>query len=204
MTQRRVGFNSGYPENHVRSHNSHNPTRREAGRVLARLRLTSDGFPDKKSLVIRGWQRAGSWSALIRAQSCRPKQSGPSLNQPSEPKCKNRHQPRQTSYREGISLPRPFGPTPEYEVPPWEEVQIPPPFVAQPVVDLVPWRKKPKAGPILRLLPTVRAYRVCRPSGTARALTSCSVSIARLLKTPWSFRQLCPCLLSGDSATQMG
>ena len=36
--------------------------------------------------------------------------------------------------------------------------------------------------PFYRLLPTVRAYRVCRPSGTARALTSCSVSIARLLK----------------------
>ena len=27
--------------------------------------LTSDGSVDKKSLVIRGWQRAGSWSALF-------------------------------------------------------------------------------------------------------------------------------------------
>jgi hypothetical protein len=29
--------------------------------------LTPDGVPDKKSLVIRGWQRAGSWSALFGA-----------------------------------------------------------------------------------------------------------------------------------------
>src|SRR5271166_753815 len=29
--------------------------------------FTSDGIADKKSLVIRGWQRAGSWSALFGA-----------------------------------------------------------------------------------------------------------------------------------------
>jgi hypothetical protein len=29
--------------------------------------LTVDGVPDGKSLVIRGWQRAGSWSALFGA-----------------------------------------------------------------------------------------------------------------------------------------
>jgi hypothetical protein len=29
--------------------------------------LTPDGLPDKKSLVIRGWQRAGSWSGLFGA-----------------------------------------------------------------------------------------------------------------------------------------
>ena len=27
--------------------------------------LTPDGVADKKSLVIRGWQRAGAWSALF-------------------------------------------------------------------------------------------------------------------------------------------
>jgi hypothetical protein len=29
--------------------------------------LTSDGKPDKESLVIRGWQRAGAWTALFGA-----------------------------------------------------------------------------------------------------------------------------------------
>src|ERR1700751_6060492 len=29
--------------------------------------LTPDGIIDKKSLVIRGWQRAGSWAALFGA-----------------------------------------------------------------------------------------------------------------------------------------
>ncbi|VFU08821.1 protein of unknown function [Methylocella tundrae] len=29
--------------------------------------LTPEGSPDKKSLVIRGWERAGSWSALFGA-----------------------------------------------------------------------------------------------------------------------------------------
>jgi broad specificity phosphatase PhoE len=29
--------------------------------------LTPDGVADKKSLVIRGWQRAGAWSALFGA-----------------------------------------------------------------------------------------------------------------------------------------
>jgi hypothetical protein len=29
--------------------------------------LMPDGVPDKNSLVIRGWQRAGSWSALFGA-----------------------------------------------------------------------------------------------------------------------------------------
>jgi len=27
--------------------------------------LTPDGTPDKKSLVVRGWQRANSWAALF-------------------------------------------------------------------------------------------------------------------------------------------
>ncbi|HKI13800.1 MAG TPA: histidine phosphatase family protein, partial [Roseiarcus sp.] len=29
--------------------------------------LTAEGAGDKKSLVVRGWQRAGSWSALFGA-----------------------------------------------------------------------------------------------------------------------------------------
>ena len=29
--------------------------------------LTAEGADDKKSLVVRGWQRAGSWSALFGA-----------------------------------------------------------------------------------------------------------------------------------------
>jgi hypothetical protein len=30
--------------------------------------LTIEGEPDSKSLVIRGWQRAGAWSALFGAK----------------------------------------------------------------------------------------------------------------------------------------
>jgi hypothetical protein len=47
--------------------------------------LTSDGVPDKKSLVIRGWQRAGSWSALFGAGLHGPDYSAPSVIYAADP-----------------------------------------------------------------------------------------------------------------------
>ena len=45
----------------------YHPTRREAGESWPGPGLTVNGVPDAKSLVVRGWQRAGSWSALFGA-----------------------------------------------------------------------------------------------------------------------------------------
>ena len=41
--------------------------------------LTDEGIPDTKSLVIRGWQRAGAWAALFGTGLGQPDYLGPQV-----------------------------------------------------------------------------------------------------------------------------
>ena len=166
--------------------------------------LTVNGVPDEKSLVIRGWQRAGCWSALFGAGLGGLDYPAPSLIYAADPNATTGDEPSQRPYETVIPLAARLGLTPDTKFAVGQETQLVTTVVGQTGVVLVAWEHKRKLMPFYRLSPMVRSYPVCRRSGTARDLTSCSVSIARLPKASWSFRQLCPCLLSGDSAKPMG
>src|SRR5208337_1747014 len=62
--------------------------------------------------------------------------------------------------------------------------------------------KRRSLVPSYRLSPMVGAYQVGRRSGTARALTSCSVSIARLLRLLGSFAGSAPVCFLAIQPTQ--
>lgn len=62
--------------------------------------LTAAGVEDKHSLVIRGWQRAGTWAALFGAGA-----AGPDFPKPNIVYAAN---PAQSSSREGSHSKRPF------------------------------------------------------------------------------------------------
>src|SRR5215471_14543951 len=60
--------------------------------------LTDEGVPDKKSLVIRGWQRAGSWSALFGAGLCGLDYPRPALIFAANPDATTGEEPSQRSF----------------------------------------------------------------------------------------------------------
>ena len=62
--------------------------------------LTAKGMEDKHSLVIRGWQRAGTWAALFGAGT-----AGPDFPKPNIVYAAN---PAQSSSRAGSHSKRPF------------------------------------------------------------------------------------------------
>ena len=75
--------------------------------------LTPDGVPDKKSLVIRGWQRAGCWSALFGAGLGGLDYPAPSLIYAADPNATTGDEPSQRPYETVIPLAARLGLTPD-------------------------------------------------------------------------------------------
>jgi len=165
--------------------------------------LTLDGTPDDKSLVIRGWQRAGSWSALFGAglnnsdypqpavvYAANPKTTGPDTSQ----------RPFQTvtplAARLGLNPP-----DTTYAV--GQEAALVAAILVQTGVVLVAWEHKAIARTILPLV--VHGQSI--PNIPAKwDHTRFDVVLRFDRSSPgseWSFRQLFPCLLSGDSSASM-
>jgi len=166
--------------------------------------LTPDGFPDKKSLIIRGWQRAGSWSALFSAGLGGGDYPTPSVIYAADPNATTGDEPSQRPFETVIPLATRLGLTPDTTYAVGQEVQLATVIAQETGVVLVAWEHKAIArdllpaivkGQTLPDLPTkwdgMRFDVVLRFDRTSP-------------KAPWSFRQLCPCLLSGDLTSPMG
>jgi hypothetical protein len=166
--------------------------------------LTSDGFPDKKSLVIRGWQRAGSWSALFGAGLSSLDYPAPSVIYAADPNATTGNEPSQRPYETVIPLAVRLGLTLDTKFALGQESELAATVVGQTGVVLVAWEHKAIAGAIL---PAIADGQSLPGMPTKWDGTRFDV-VLRFDRTspeaPWSFRQHCPCLLSGDSATQMG
>ena len=165
--------------------------------------LGPDAFPDGKSLVLRGWQRAGSWSALFGAGLGGPDYPAPSFIYVADPNATT-----------DLTSPRPFetviplaarlGLTPDTTYAVGKEAQLIATVVRQTGVVLVAWEHT--AIPRV-ILPTIANGQTLPGMPTKWDGARFDV-VLRFDRTspeaPWSFRQLCPCLLSGDSANPMG
>jgi hypothetical protein len=166
--------------------------------------LTLDGVPDKKSLVIRGWQRAGSWSALFGVGLGGPDYPTPSVIYAADPNATISDEPSQRPLETVTPLAARLGLMPDTSYAFGQEEKLVSTIVFQTGVVLVAWEHKAIARD---LLPAIANGQT--PLGMPTKWDGARFDVVlRFDRTspeaPWSFRQLCPCLLSGDSATPMG
>jgi hypothetical protein len=166
--------------------------------------LTADGFPDEKSLVIRGWERAGSWSALFGAGLGGSDYPTPSVIYAADPLASTGDEPSQRPYETVIPLAARLGLTLHTEFALGQEAELVDEVVGQAGVVLVAWEHK---AIVRALLPAITNGQTLPGMPTKWDGARFDV-VLRFDRTspedPWSFRQLFPCLLSGDSAIPMG
>jgi hypothetical protein len=144
--------------------------------------LTPDGAPNKRSLVVRGWQRAGSWSALFGAGLGGPDHPAPSVIYAADPTAMSGDEPSQRPFETVAPLAARLGLKPNTKFALGQEAQLANAVVDQTGVVLVSWEHKAIARALLPAIAKGQSLPGCRPSGPARALTSCCASIARRLK----------------------
>lgn len=166
--------------------------------------LTSDGAPDKKSLVVRGWQRAGSWSALFGAGLGGPDYPTPSAIYAANPAVTAGDEPSQRPFETIAPLAARLGLTANTEFALGQETELAAAVVDHTGVVLIAWEHKAIARALLPAIANGQPL----PGMPAKWEGARFDVVLRFDRTsaeaPWSFRQLCPCLLNGDSATQMG
>jgi hypothetical protein len=166
--------------------------------------LTPDGVPDKKSLVIRGWQRAGSWSALFGVSLGGPDYPTPSVIYAADPNATTGDEPSQRPFETVIPLSARLGLTPDTTYAVGQEAALATAATGNTGVILIAWEHKAIAH---ALLPAIANGQSLPGMPTKWDGTRFDVVLSfdrTSPEAPWSFRQLCPCLLSGDLATPMG
>jgi hypothetical protein len=166
--------------------------------------LTPDGATDNKSLVIRGWQRAGSWSALFGAGLGGVDCPSPSVIYAADPNATTGDEPSQRPYETVVPLAARLGLTLDTTYAVGQEDQLANAVFGQPGPVLIAWEHKAIAR---SLLPAIANGQSLPDMPTKWDGTRFDV-VLRFDRTspeaPWSFRQLFPCLLSGDSTIPMG
>ena len=153
--------------------------------------LTSEGSPDKKSLVIRGWESTGSWSALFGAGLGGVDFPQPAVIYAADPSQRPYETIRPLAARLGLK------PITTYAV--GQEPALAAELTTLSGVVLVCWEHK---AIVKTLLPDLVGEQ--RIDGLPQKWDGTRFDVALRLDraapgAPWSFRQLFPRLLSGDS-----
>jgi hypothetical protein len=175
--------------------------------------ITADGVLDDKSLVVRGWQRAGAWSALFAGGLNVQDYPPPAIIYAADPNAKTSDPPDPAGQIDDQPSRRPFEtvtalaarlfqePKTIYAL--GQEKKLVETIVSQTGVVLVAWEHKAIARSIL---PAIANGQVLpnMPTKWDGARFDVVLRFDRIFPAaPWSFRQLFPCLLSGDSAAPM-
>jgi hypothetical protein len=165
--------------------------------------LTSDGLPDKKSLVIRGWQRAGSWCGLFGVGLGGLDYPAPSVIYAADPNATSGDDPSQRPYETVIPVAARLGLEVNTNFAVGQETQLVDTVLSQTGVALVAWEHKAIVHAILPAI--VKDQPVAGlPSKWDGKRFDVVLRFDRTSpEAPWSFRQLCPCLLSDDSPNPM-
>lgn len=159
-----------------------------------------DGTTDDKSLVIRGWQRAGAWAALFGSDLCSADYPRPNVIYAAKPepvtkKAKFSHRPFETAtpLAERLSLPlrSDYGVSQEHELA--DEIR------KLTGVVIVFWEHK---AIVTDLIPALKGSQTIPGVPTKWDSDRFDVVLRfdrAMPDAPWSFRQLSPRLMSGDS-----
>jgi len=154
--------------------------------------LTKQGSPNDKSLVVRGWQRAGAWAAIFGSDLGGADYPRPQRIFAVDPKGDPREKPTKRPYETVTPLAERLGFPIDKRVQGQEAKLAAEINALTDGVVLVCWEHK-RIGSVL--LPALLGK--TKPAGVPRFDV-----VLRLDRTdpevPWEFRQLLPCLLSGD------
>jgi hypothetical protein len=161
--------------------------------------FNDQGVKDDKSLVIRGWQRAGAWAALFGA-----KLGGDDFPQPvaiyaADPKAQNGHQPSERPYETIVPLAARLGIKPVITYALGAEADLVKAVIKLTGVVVVCWEHNAIVGEIL---PAIVGQQPLHgiPTKWDGARFDVVLRFDRALPdAPWSFKQLFPRLLSGDT-----
>jgi hypothetical protein len=165
--------------------------------------LTSEGSVDQKSLVIRGWQRAGSWSALFGAGLGGEDYPQPSAIYAANPTATGGSDPSQRPFETITPLASRLNVTPIVKYALGQEPELVAEITGRTGVVLVCWEHKAIGDAIL---PAIAGAQAVQNMPTKWDGKRFDVVLRFDRSGPgalWSFRQLLPCLLSGDSDTPM-
>jgi hypothetical protein len=167
--------------------------------------LKIDGTPDKEALVIRGWQRAGSWAALFGAGLGGADYPQPQVifaaNPDTPPGGK---EPSQRPFETAEPLAARLGLTPVKDFAKGQEEKLAQKLVSlDGIVALVSWEHE---AIVETLLPAIAGGQ--HLPGIPHTWDGSRFDVVLRfdraeLGAPWSFRQLFPRLLSGDSDTPL-
>jgi hypothetical protein len=165
--------------------------------------LTKHGKPDEKSLVVRGWQRAGAWAALFGSGLGGADYPKPERIFAVDPKGDPREKPSKRPYETATPLAARLGFPIDKRVQGQEARLAAEINALEEGVVLVCWEHK-RIGSAL--LPALLGKN--KPAGVPRAWQGSRFDVVLRLdragpERPWTFRQLFPCLLSGDSDQPM-
>jgi hypothetical protein len=166
--------------------------------------LMPDGIPDKNSLVIRGWQRAGSWSALFGTGLGGLDYPAPFVIYAADPAATTGDEPSQRPFETVIPLAARLDLTPDTTYAVGQEAQLVTKVLGQTGVVLVAWEHKAIARALLPAIANGQTLPNMPTKWDGRRFDVVLRFDRTSLEAPWSFRQLYPCLLSGDSATRLG
>jgi hypothetical protein len=161
--------------------------------------LEPEGSPDKESLVIRGWQRAGSWSALFGAGLGGADFPQPAVIYAADPKAETGDEPSQRPCETILPLAARLGLKPITTFAVGQEDALGTELTTLSGVVMVCWEHK---AIVKTLLPNLVGNQ--RIDGLPKKWDGKRFDVVLRLDraapgAPWSFRQLFPRLFSGDS-----
>jgi len=162
--------------------------------------LTAEGVPDKKCLVIRGWQRAGAWAALFGNAPASGDYPRPTALYTAKPDDDDgAGNPSRRPYETILPLSQKLRLDPIVDFPKGEEERLANQLAQLTGCVLVCWEHK---AIVEALLPSLLGgQRIAGiPGSWDDARFDVVLRLDRSIPTaPWSFRQLFPRLLGGDT-----
>jgi len=164
--------------------------------------LDVNGNADPKSLVVRGWQRAGAWAALFGSGLASTDYPRPTAVYAADPTSAAGDDPSQRPYETVIPLASRLGLTPETKWAQGDEAALVAELLTLTGVTLVGWEHKRIVEGILPAIVGDSGL----PVPTVWDSNRFDVVLRFDRPSPgqsWMFRQLCPQLMSGDAATPL-
>jgi hypothetical protein len=165
--------------------------------------FTERGAVDDKSLVIRGWQRAGSWAALFGAGLGADGYPQPAVIYAANPSPTTSHDPSQRPFETIVPLAERLKLTPVTKYALDDEGKLVKEIIGLTGAVLVCWEHKHIYQDILPAIANGQTLHGL-PANWDGSRFDVVLRFDRSVPgAPWSFRQLFPRLLSGDSDTPL-
>ena len=161
--------------------------------------LTREGKEDDKSLVIRGWERAGAWAVLFGTLFGAEVFPRPSAIYAANPEAVSLDETSQRPFQTVISLSERLGLTPITTYSVGQESQLVSEILHSSGIVLISWEHKAITEKIAPGIAGEQEIDVL-PHKWEETRYDVVLRFDRVSPdAPWSFCQLCPCLMSGDS-----